>query len=95
MEIIFFILIALFLIPFLHQITTLGGGVCERGQLFLIPFLHQITTSIAFLIIIQVFTTNNSQIKRPIMSKKWFDVLFFLLQMYAISKTVPTAKGSH
>ena len=34
----------LFLIPILHQITTLGGMLLPAEGLFLIPILHQITT---------------------------------------------------
>ena len=34
----------LYLIPFLHQTTTVFDFVCNIDQLYLIPFLHQTTT---------------------------------------------------
>ena len=34
----------LFLIPILHQTTTVGRPLCTRRVLFLIPILHQTTT---------------------------------------------------
>ena len=37
----------LYLIPFLHQTTTLISECWKFGELYLIPFLHQTTTGIS------------------------------------------------